>query len=186
MTEAAKRRRDRRGALTAALRYAAAGVLAVFGVGAVVKRRRLYDGRCVNRSVCRDCGLFERCGLPLALSSKRALTGGMAAPRLTGKMPAPQAFTGGMAAPQALAGKMPAPQAFTGGMAVPQALAGRMPAPQAFTGGMAVPQALAGKMPAPQAFAGKMPAPQALAGKMPAPQAFAGKMPAPREEGHRG
>ncbi|HPD47873.1 MAG TPA: hypothetical protein P5279_17735 [Anaerohalosphaeraceae bacterium] len=65
-------RRDRRATLTSALRYAAAGVLALFGVGAAVKRGRLYDGRCVNRSVCRDCGIFARCGLPLALSVKRA------------------------------------------------------------------------------------------------------------------
>ena len=121
MTRNATGQPDRRTALTAGVRYGAAGLLAAFGIGAIAKRRRLYDGRCVNRSVCRDCRLFERCGLPLALSSKRAITG---------KMPVPQALTGKMPVPQALTGKMPVPQALTGKMPVPQALAGKMPAPR--------------------------------------------------------
>jgi len=72
MPEDSIKRRDRRAAVTGALRYGAAGLLAAFGVGAAVKGRRLYDGRCVNRSVCRDCRIFETCGLPLALSARRA------------------------------------------------------------------------------------------------------------------
>lgn len=72
MPKEVTQRRDRRAAVTAGLRYAAAGLLAVCGIGVAAKRRRLYDGKCINRSVCKDCRMFQSCGLPLALSSKRA------------------------------------------------------------------------------------------------------------------
>jgi len=83
---------DRRRTLTAMVRYGAAGLLAAFGIAAAVKRRRLYDGRCVNRSVCRDCRLFQRCGLPLALSAKHVMRGGSnaEASETTGRMPVPR------------------------------------------------------------------------------------------------
>ncbi|MEI8042213.1 MAG: hypothetical protein WCL11_12450 [Verrucomicrobiota bacterium] len=32
--------------------------------------------RCMNRGVCGGCGLFAGCGLPQALSARRARTGG--------------------------------------------------------------------------------------------------------------
>ncbi|MCD6392615.1 MAG: hypothetical protein J7M40_03820 [Planctomycetes bacterium] len=64
---------NRRHMFTAALRYAGAGLLAVGGAAAVAKRKRLlYDGKCINRNICRDCPIFARCGLPLALSSRQA------------------------------------------------------------------------------------------------------------------
>jgi hypothetical protein len=66
-------RTSRRGAFTAALRYLAAGVLGVGAAGAVARRKRLlYEGKCINRNVCRDCRILNECGLPLALSSKQA------------------------------------------------------------------------------------------------------------------
>jgi len=63
----------RRNLFRGALRYAACGVLAG-GAGAMgLKRARLLrEGKCVNRSVCKDCPVLADCGLPRALSVRRA------------------------------------------------------------------------------------------------------------------
>jgi hypothetical protein len=53
------------------------GSLAVLGLGGgavVVKRRKLLrEGKCLNRGMCRDCTVFEDCGLPRALSTRNVL-----------------------------------------------------------------------------------------------------------------
>ena len=75
MQEDSQKVHNRRNIFTAALRYTGAGLLAAGGAVAVAKRGRLlYDGKCINRNICRDCPIFARCGLPLALSSKQALS----------------------------------------------------------------------------------------------------------------
>ncbi len=73
MQEDSQKVHNRRNIFTAALRYTGAGLLAVGGAAAVAKRQSLlYDGKCINRNICRDCRIFARCGLPLALSSRQA------------------------------------------------------------------------------------------------------------------
>jgi len=75
MSQDSRQFHNRRSIFTAALRYAGAGLLAAGGAAAVAKRRRLlYDGKCINRNICRDCRIFAQCGLPLALSSRQALS----------------------------------------------------------------------------------------------------------------
>lgn len=50
------------------------GILGLLGLGgaALVARR---GERCINNSVCRDCRVLADCGLPRALSVKRATKG---------------------------------------------------------------------------------------------------------------
>lgn len=65
---------SRRQLLAGALRYATLGVLGAVGVSVVAKRRRLgREDKCINRGVCRGCEVFEKCGLPQALSAKEVL-----------------------------------------------------------------------------------------------------------------
>ena len=66
--------KSRRMVFAAALRYAALGLLGAAGGSALAKRRRLLrEGRCMSDGVCRGCVVFERCGLPQALSAKEVL-----------------------------------------------------------------------------------------------------------------
>ncbi len=63
---------SRRDLFTSALRYTALGVLAAVGGSIFAKRRRLVNsGICINREICGSCGVFEECGLPPALSTKK-------------------------------------------------------------------------------------------------------------------
>ena len=65
----------RRELFTTILRYATLAVLAVIGLAVAAKRRKLLrDGICINQGICGGCGIFEECGLPLALSAKQLLT----------------------------------------------------------------------------------------------------------------
>jgi len=62
---------NRRQLFTSVLRYAALGVLGAVGGSAFAKKRRLAQrGICINREICRSCGIYEECGLPPALSAK--------------------------------------------------------------------------------------------------------------------
>ncbi len=62
---------NRRQLFTSILRYAALGVLGAVGGSAFAKKRRLAQrGICINREICRSCGIFNECGLPPALSVK--------------------------------------------------------------------------------------------------------------------
>ena len=62
---------SRRGFFRAAARY---GALTLVGViaGVAAQPRRLQGQECINRGLCGNCGLFTTCGLPQALSAKRA------------------------------------------------------------------------------------------------------------------
>lgn len=62
---------NRREFFNHALRYAATGLLAVFGGAIYAKRRKLIrQGICINDNFCADCELFNECGL-----SAKQLTG---------------------------------------------------------------------------------------------------------------
>jgi hypothetical protein len=65
---------DRREFFRAAIRYALLGLLAV--AAALTGRKPQNGQRCVNRGICGSCGAFAGCGLPQALSAKRAQIGG--------------------------------------------------------------------------------------------------------------
>ena len=65
---------SRRELLGRVLRYATLGLLGVAGGWGFAKRRRLVrEGKCVNHGICRGCEVFEKCGLPQALSAKQVL-----------------------------------------------------------------------------------------------------------------
>jgi hypothetical protein len=62
---------SRREFFRAAARYALLGL--VSAAAALAARPRTAGvQRCVNRSICSGCGIFAECGLPQALSAKRA------------------------------------------------------------------------------------------------------------------
>jgi hypothetical protein len=67
---------NRRQLFAGALRYISLGLVAA-GAGALfAKRRRLVrEGKCINKGICRGCEVFEKCGLPQALSAKEVLAG---------------------------------------------------------------------------------------------------------------
>lgn len=67
---------NRRQLLAGVLRYATLGLL--MGVAGYIcaKRRRLLESdKCVNFGLCRRCGVFGRCNLPLALQARKDLMG---------------------------------------------------------------------------------------------------------------
>ena len=69
-----KQKQNRRQLLTGVLRYATLGLLGAAGGSIVAKSRRLVrEGKCINSGLCRDCEVFEECGLPQALSLKEGL-----------------------------------------------------------------------------------------------------------------
>ncbi len=62
---------SRRQLFTSVLRYATLGVLGAIGCYVFAKKRRLaQNGICINREICRSCGVFQECSLPPALSAK--------------------------------------------------------------------------------------------------------------------
>ena len=64
-------RKSRREFFRAAARY---GLLAaVTALASLAARRRTLAGqRCINQGICSGCAVFAGCGLPQALSAKRA------------------------------------------------------------------------------------------------------------------
>jgi hypothetical protein len=65
---------SRRKLLLGVLRYATLGLLGTVGGSVIAKRRRLVrEGKCINHGICRGCAVFEKCGLPRALSARRVL-----------------------------------------------------------------------------------------------------------------
>ncbi|MEN6426288.1 MAG: hypothetical protein ABFE13_13050 [Phycisphaerales bacterium] len=65
----------RRQFITRALRNASLALLAIGGGAVFVKRRRLQrEGECLNSGMCRECTVFEDCGLPRALSTRSVLS----------------------------------------------------------------------------------------------------------------
>lgn len=64
-------KKNRRELLAGGVRAGLLGLLGLAGGAAVAKRRRLIkEGKCVNRSLCCDCNVFDDCSLPAALSAK--------------------------------------------------------------------------------------------------------------------
>ena len=73
MSEPIGRAGGRREFFRGVLRSAGLLLLGAAGGAAAAKRRRLVrEGRCANRGVCSGCDDFDGCGLPRALSTKRA------------------------------------------------------------------------------------------------------------------
>ncbi len=71
MVKQSEKVQNRRQLFTSVLRYATLGVLGAVGGSVFAKRRRLVkNGICINREICRSCGIFKECGLPPALSAK--------------------------------------------------------------------------------------------------------------------
>jgi hypothetical protein len=73
-TERPNESANRREFLRSSARYALlAGLAAVSAV--LVKRggAGLSNQTCINKGICRGCGVFEECGLPQALSAKQVL-----------------------------------------------------------------------------------------------------------------
>jgi hypothetical protein len=68
---------SRREFFRAGARYGLLGVLAALAAVTGAKRR-LSGQHCINRGLCSGCAVFERCGLPQALSVKQARPGGVA------------------------------------------------------------------------------------------------------------
>jgi len=69
-------KQNRRQMITGVLRYSALGLLGAAGGSVVAKRRRLLrEGKCVNGGLCLGCEVFNKCGLPQALSLKEGLAG---------------------------------------------------------------------------------------------------------------
>ena len=65
---------SRRQLLAGVLRYATLGLLGAVGGSVVARRTRLVrEGKCINSGICRACEIFEKCGLPQALSAKEVL-----------------------------------------------------------------------------------------------------------------
>ena len=74
MSESARHQHTRRRFFAGALRNASLALLGAGSGAAVVKRRRLLrEGKCINQGICSQCEVFEECGLPRALSVRRAL-----------------------------------------------------------------------------------------------------------------
>ena len=67
---------SRRQLLAGVLRYISLGFVAAGGGALFAKRRRLVrEGKCINKGICRGCEVFDKCGLPQALSAKDVLAG---------------------------------------------------------------------------------------------------------------
>ena len=73
MNESTGRIHARRQFCRSMLRNVSLALVGIIGGAAAVKRRRLErEGACVNRGICSGCEVFEECGLPRALSVRRA------------------------------------------------------------------------------------------------------------------
>jgi len=66
---------SRREFFRAAARYGLAAVVSAV-VALAVRSRRSAAQHCLNQGICSSCGRLAACGLPQALSAKRARTRG--------------------------------------------------------------------------------------------------------------
>lgn len=65
--------KSRRQLLSDAARATAVALIGAATGTLIAKRRRLVrQGKCINRSLCCDCNVFNDCYLPAALSAKKA------------------------------------------------------------------------------------------------------------------
>ena len=74
MSGQSKKVQSRRELFKSVLRYATLGLLGLIA-GSVFARKRKFtqNGICINREICGSCGIFEKCGLPPALSAKASV-----------------------------------------------------------------------------------------------------------------
>ena len=71
MSSQSKKALNRRQVFKSVLRYATLGLLGVIAGNVFAKKRRLTrNGICINREICQSCGIFDKCGLPPALSAR--------------------------------------------------------------------------------------------------------------------
>lgn len=76
MNRHAEGARCRRELVLGTFRYVALGLLTAGGAVLVTKRRqRVREGRCVDSGLCDRCKVLEQCGLPQAVSARKALIG---------------------------------------------------------------------------------------------------------------
>jgi hypothetical protein len=75
MSSQSKKVQSRRDLFKSVLRYVTLGLLGLIA-GNVFARKRKFtqNGICINREICQSCGIFEKCGLPPALSAKAIVT----------------------------------------------------------------------------------------------------------------
>lgn len=74
MDSSHEQQQNRREFFTGLLRYTALSLVAIIAGLVFAKRHRLsQDGICINRGICRSCGILEQCDLPLAVSEKQNL-----------------------------------------------------------------------------------------------------------------
>ncbi len=67
---------NRRQMLVGFVRYFTLGLIGAIGGSIFARRRRLVrEDKCINRGICSGCEVFEKCGLPQALSAKEVLAG---------------------------------------------------------------------------------------------------------------
>ena len=65
---------NRRELFKSVLRYATLGLLGLIGGNVFVRKHKLtQNGVCINREICQSCAIFEKCGLPPALSAKASV-----------------------------------------------------------------------------------------------------------------
>lgn len=62
---------SRREFFRAGARYGALALVSVLA-GLAARPRKLDGQQCVNSGICSGCGIFTTCGLPQALSARRA------------------------------------------------------------------------------------------------------------------
>lgn len=65
---------NRRELFKSVLRSVTLGLLGLIA-GSVFARKRKFtqNGICINREICQNCGIFEKCGLPPALYAKTSV-----------------------------------------------------------------------------------------------------------------
>jgi hypothetical protein len=63
---------SRRGFFRAAARGVLLALVSAAAACLAARPQRLDGQHCVNRGICSGCGVFADCGLPQALSAKRA------------------------------------------------------------------------------------------------------------------
>lgn len=74
MSSQSKKVQNRRELFKSSLRYATLGLFGVIVRNVFAKKGRLArKGICINHGICQSCEIFEKCGLPPALSMKASV-----------------------------------------------------------------------------------------------------------------
>ena len=76
MKENLIQKNNRRQILVGFMRYFTLGLIGAMGGSIFARRRRLIrEDKCISKGICSGCEVFEKCGLPQALSAKEVLAG---------------------------------------------------------------------------------------------------------------